>query len=188
MRWTLDTSHAEVEFAVKHLMISTVKGRFRSFTGTGLTNPDGTLRSVEMSIDAASLDTNVPQRDDHLRSADFFDVANHPQLTFRSSTIQPSGNEVNIAGDLTIRGTTRPVTLKGEFTPASRDPWGNPRSALAVSGKINRKDFGLTWNQLLEAGGVAVGDEVRLRIEVEAVAAAEAELAGTGAVAAGVAN
>ena len=173
MRWNLDTTHAEVGFAVKHLMISTVKGRFKTFTGTGETNPDGTLKSVDMSIDAASIDTNVQQRDDHLRSADFFDAANFPHLAFKSGLITQKGADVTITGDLTIRGATHPVTLTGEYTSPSKDPWGNQRAALAVSGKLNRKDWGLGWNQILEAGGVAVAEEVKLHIEVEAVAAQE---------------
>jgi len=177
MRWNLDTTHAEVEFAVKHLMISTVKGHFRTFSGTGTTNPDGTLRSVAMSIDTASIDTNAQARDDHLRSADFFDVANHPHITFTSTGVTQKGVDVTIAGDLTIRGTKRPVTLTGEYTAPTKDPWGNPRAALAVSAKINRKDWGLGWNQLLEAGGVAVSEEVKLSVEVEAVAVLDEVLA-----------
>lgn len=169
MQWTVDTSHAGVEFAVKHLMISTVKGRFKKFTGSGSTAQDGTLASVEMAIDATSIDTNTAQRDDHLRSPDFFDVANHPQITFRSTKIAYDGTDVTIVGDLTMRGVTKPVTLKGEYTPPSKDPWGNPRAALAVDGKLSRKEWGLVWNQALEAGGVVVGEEVKIRIEVEAV-------------------
>jgi adhesin HecA-like repeat protein len=170
MQWNIDPTHAELEFAVKHLMISTVKGRFRSFTGSGTTNPDGTLSSVAMQIDAKSLDTNVPPRDEHLRSPDFFDVERHPQLTFASTAIDQKGSDLEITGDLTIRGVTRSVKLTGEYTAPSRDPWGNNRAALAVGGKISRRDWGLTWNQALELGGVAVGDEVKLRIEAEAVA------------------
>lgn len=173
MRWNLDTTHAEVGFAVKHLMISTVKGRFKTFTGIGTTNPDGTLKAVEMTIDAASIDTNAPQRDDHLRSPDFFDAAQFPTLAFASKSVTQKGSDVTIVGDLTIRGQSRPVTLTGEYTAPSKDPWGNSRAALAVSGKINRKDWGLTWNQLLEAGGVAVAEEVKLHVEVEAVAVPE---------------
>lgn len=177
MKWTLDQTHAAAEFAVKHLMISTVKGQFRKLDGQGETNPDGTLKDVSLTIEVASIDTNVGPRDDHLRSPDFFDAANHPTLTFRSTRITHDGNDVAIAGDLTIRGTTRPIVLKGEFTPPSKDPWGNQRAALAVTGKLSRKDFGLLWNQVLETGGVAVGDEVKLHVEVEAVAAEKGELA-----------
>jgi polyisoprenoid-binding protein YceI len=173
MRWNLDTTHAEVEFSAKHLMISTVKGRFKTFSGTGETNPDGTLKSVDMTIEAASLDTNVQQRDDHLRSADFFDVANHPTLTFTSTAISQQGSDVTVTGNLTIRGTTRPVTLAGEYTAPTKDPWGNQRAALEVSARINRKDWGLVWNMALEAGGGVVSEEVKLHIAAEAVAVAE---------------
>lgn len=171
MKWTLDTTHSAAEFAVKHLMISTVKGRFTTLDGSGETSPDGILASVEMTLDAASIDTHVAQRDEHLRSADFLDAAQHPKLTFRSTRIDQRGADVTIAGDLTIRGVTKPVTLTGEFTAPVKDPWGNQRAALAVGAKLSRKEFGLTWNQFLEAGGVAVGDEVRIAVEVEAVAA-----------------
>ncbi|HVZ50066.1 MAG TPA: YceI family protein [Gemmatimonadaceae bacterium] len=181
MQWTIDTTHAGVEFAVKHLMISTVKGRFTRFSGTGTTGSDGALASVTMTIDASSIDTNTAQRDAHLRSPDFFDVAAYPEITFRSTAIDQRGSDVAITGELTMRGVTKPVTLTGEYTGPSKDPWGNQRAALAVDAKINRKDWGLTWNQALETGGVVVADEVKLRIEVEAVAAAPqaAELAGT---------
>ncbi len=170
MQWSVDATHAEVEFAVKHLMISTVKGRFRTFTGTGETDASGQLRSVRMSIEAASLDTNVEQRDAHLRSPDFFDTANHPEIAFQSTAIVQKGSDVTITGDLTIRGTTRPVTLTGTYALPTTDPWGNPRAALAVSATINRKNWGLGWNQVLETGGVVVGEDVKLRVEVEAVA------------------
>jgi polyisoprenoid-binding protein YceI len=171
MQWTLDTTHAEVEFAVKHLMISTVKGRFRQFTGSGTTGTDGSLQSVRMDIEAASVDTNAQQRDDHLRSPDFLDVANYPRLTFESTTVTQRGGDVTIKGNLTIRGITQPLTLSGTYTAPTTDPWGNPRAALAVVGKINRKDWDLTWNMALEAGGMVVSEDVKLRIEVEAVAA-----------------
>lgn len=174
MRWNLDTTHAEIEFAVKHLMISTVKGRFKSFSGTGVTNEDGSLKAVTVTIDTTSIDTNASQRDDHLRSADFFDAEHFPKITFSSTGVSHTGSDVVISGDLTIKGMTKPVTLKGEFTAPTKDPWGNARAALAVSATINRKDWGLGWNQLLEAGGVAVGEEVKLSIEVEAVAVKDA--------------
>jgi polyisoprenoid-binding protein YceI len=170
MTWSLDTTHSAAEFAVKHLMISTVKGHFKSFTGTGETNSDGTLKSATLTIDAASLDTNVEARDNHLRSADFFDVEKFPKITFRSTKIEQKGTDITITGDLTMHGETKPVTLKGEITATVTDPWGNPRMALAVNAKINRKDWGLKWNQVLEAGGWAVGEEVKLSVEFEAVA------------------
>jgi polyisoprenoid-binding protein YceI len=177
MKWNLDTTHSAAEFAVKHLMISTVKGRFKQFTGTGETNADDTLKSVEVAIETASIDTNESKRDDHLRSADFLDVASHPSLTFRSTSIDQKGSDIAITGDLTIRGVSRPVTLKGEFAAPVTDPWGNARSALSVSTRISRKDWGLTWNMALEAGGFVVGDEVKISVEVEAVAVQEPVLA-----------
>jgi polyisoprenoid-binding protein YceI len=170
MKWNLDTTHSAAEFAVKHLMISTVKGRFNTFTGTGETGPDGAIKSAELTIDAASLSTNVDARDNHLRSADFFDVEKFPKITFKSTKITQAGTDVTITGDLTIHGITKPVTLKGEVTMPVTDPWGNSRSALAVTTKINRKDWGLQWNQALEAGGWVVGDEVKINVEFEAVA------------------
>ncbi len=170
MQWNLDTTHSEVGFAVKHLMISTVRGRFKSVAGSGETNPDGTLKSVAMTIDAASIDTNVGQRDDHLRSPDFFDAAQFPQLTFTSTAIGQKGSDVTVTGVLAMKGVSKPVTLTGEFTAPTKDPWGNPRAALEVSGKLNRKDWGLGWNQALEAGGVVVSEEVKLSIAVQAVA------------------
>lgn len=170
MKWTLDTSHSAAEFAVKHLMISTAKGHFKTFTGTGETNADGTLKSAELTIDASSINTNVEARDNHLRSPDFFDVAKFPTITFKSTKIEQQGTDITITGDLTMHGVTKPVTLKGELTSAVTDPWGNQRTALAVSSKINRKEWGLHWNQALEAGGFAVGEEVKLSVEFEAVA------------------
>ena len=170
MKWNLDTAHSAAEFAVKHLMISTVKGRFNTFTGSGETGPDGVIKNAELAIDAASINTNVDARDNHLRSADFFDVEKFPKITFKSTKIDHKGTDITITGDLTIHGVTKPVTLKGEFTPPVTDPWGNSRSALAVSTKINRKDWGLHYNQALEAGGWVVGDEVKINVEFEAVA------------------
>jgi adhesin HecA-like repeat protein len=173
MKWNLDTTHSAAEFAVRHLMISTVRGRFKQFTGAGETNADGTLKSVEVAIDAASIDTNEGKRDEHLRSPDFFDAAGHPSLTFRSTSIDQKGSDIAITGDLTIRGMSRPVTLRGEFTAPVTDPWGNARAALAVSAKISRKEWGLTWNQALETGGFVVSDDVKISVEVEAVAVQE---------------
>lgn len=170
MKWNLDTMHSHAEFAVKHLMISTVKGHFNTFTGTGETNEDGTLKTAELTIDANSINTNVEARDNHLRSPDFFDVAQFPTIAFKSTQIEQSGSDITITGNLTMHGETKPVTLKGELTAAVKDPWGNQRTALAVTAKINRKDWGLHYNQALEAGGWAVGEDVKLSVEFEAVA------------------
>lgn len=178
MKWTLDTTHSIAEFAVKHLMISTVKGRFKSVTGSGETNADGTLRSAIVTIDVASIDSNVEQRDTHLRSADFFDVANYPTMTFTSTNVVQKGDQITITGDFTMRGVTRPLTLTGEISGVMKDPWGMSRSALNVSAKIKRSDWGLTWNAALETGGVVVSDDVKISVEFEAVAEAVAAPAG----------
>ena len=172
MKWNIDVTHSQAEFAVKHMMISTVRGRFKTLTGHGESDASGALTSVRMEIDAASIDTNVQQRDDHLRSPDFFDVANHPQLVFTSTTITQSGSDITITGDLAMHGVTHPVTLSGEYSAPMKDPWGMQRASLVVSGKLNRKDWGLGWNMALEAGGVIVSEEVKLTVEVEATATA----------------
>jgi polyisoprenoid-binding protein YceI len=170
MRWTIDPNHAAVEFAVKHMAISTVKGAFRDFTASGETDAKGMPTRLEMTIQAGSIFTNNDQRDTHLRSPDFFDVERHPTLTFRSTAIRGTPAELTIEGDLTIRGVTKPVTLTGEMSEVITDPWGKERTSLAVEGKLSRKEWGLTWNQALEFGGVLVGDEVKLSIEAQAVA------------------
>lgn len=170
MKWTLDTTHSHAEFAVKHLMISTVKGHFNTFTGTGETREDGTLKSAELTIDASSINTNVEARDNHLKSADFFDTEKFPTISFKSTKIEQDGADIAITGDLTMHGETKPVTLKGELTSVVTDPWGNKRTALAVTAKINRKDWGLHYNMALETGGWVVSEDVKLSVEFEAVA------------------
>ena len=172
MHWTVDTTHALVEFSVKHMAISTVKGHFNTFTATGETNDAGTPTSVSMEIDAASVFTNNEQRDGHLKSPDFFDIANHPKLTFKSTKITGSGDDLTIVGDMTIRGVTKSITLKGEMSQTVTDPWGNKRTSIAATGKLSREQFGLVWNMALEFGGLMVSDEVKLHIEAEAVAVA----------------
>jgi len=174
MKWNIDVTHSQAEFAVKHLMISTVRGRFKTISGFGQSDAAGTLTNVSLDIDVASIDTNQQQRDDHLRSADFFDVANNPTMTFRSTAISQSGDDITITGDLTMKGVTKSVTLTGEYSSPVKDPWGNQRAAVNVSAKINRKDWGLEWNMALETGGVVVSEEVKLSIEVQAVAEATA--------------
>ena len=168
--WAVDPAHSNVEFAVRHLMISTVKGRFGEVSGTVRVEDEDLAGSVvDVSINAASIDTRQPDRDAHLRSADFFDVDQFPMLTFRSSSIARSGDEFHVGGDLTIRGVTRPVTLRVTEEGRTRDPWGGERIGFSATGRINRRDFGLTWNQVLETGGIAVGDEVKISLDVELV-------------------
>lgn len=169
--WTIDPAHTHVEFAVRHLMIATVKGRFADVQGTVLTD-DGepAKNAVEVTIGAASIDTRETQRDAHLRSADFFNVDAHPTLTFKSRrVIDSAGDRFRLAGDLTIAGVTREVVLDVTSNGRGHDPWGGERSAFEATTKIKRSDFGLTWNQALETGGVLVGDEIKISIDAELV-------------------
>jgi len=167
-QWQIDPAHSAAHFSVRHLMISNVRGEFTKVSGNVVRNPaDPTKSTVEITIEAASLNTREPQRDEHLRSADFFDVANYPVLTFRSKRIEALGAEnFKLTGDLTIRGVTKEVTFDVEGpTPSVKDPWGFIRAGVTASTKVNRKDFGLVWNALTEAGGVVVGDDVKITIE-----------------------
>jgi polyisoprenoid-binding protein YceI len=170
--WDIDPVHSTVEFKVKHMMIANVRGHFSKVSGV-LTHDesDVTKSKVEASIEASSIDTRDDQRDAHLRSADFLDVENHPWLTFVSTRVSKSGiGECSVEGDLTIRGVTRRVTFNVEGpTPPAKDPWGNIRIAVSANTKINRKDFGLTWNTALETGGILVGDEVTITLDAEFV-------------------
>ncbi len=168
--WKLDASHSNVEFSAKHMMFTTVKGRFTNVEGSiTLDGPSPANASVQVSMDAASIDTRSEQRDGHLRSADFLDVEQYPALTFTSTTIEGSKDRFRMTGDLTIRGTTRPVTLDVTFEGAGTDPWGGERMGFSASGKIDRREFGLTWNQALEAGGVLVSNEIRIQIDAQIV-------------------
>jgi polyisoprenoid-binding protein YceI len=171
MQWKLDTTHTQVGFAVKHMAISTVRGHFAKFDGAGVTDDAGHLSKATFTIDAASISTNQEQRDAHLRSADFFDAGQFPTLTFESTKITQDGSDISIVGNFTMHGVTRPVTLKGETAPVVKDPWGMTRTALTLEGKLNRKEWGLTYNQALELGGLMLGEDVKLSIELEAVAA-----------------
>lgn len=171
-KWTIDTAHSSAGFSVKHMMIAKVRGTFDRFSGQ-LTLDDANIArsAVEVTIEAASIDTREEKRDEHLRSADFFDVANHPQLTFRSTAVRESADgELTVTGDLTIRGVTRSVDLQVERPSAEqKDPWGNIKIGLSAQTKIKRKDFGLTWNAALEAGGVLVGDDVTIDLEIQLI-------------------
>ncbi len=171
MQWKLDTTHTQVGFSVKHMAISTVRGRFTRFDGAGETDDAGRVTKAGFTIDTASIDTNQEQRDAHLRSADFFDAEGHPTLTFTSTSVTQDGSDITIVGDFTMRGVTRSLTLKGETAPTVKDPWGMTRTALTLEGKLNRKEWGLNWNQALELGGLMVSEDVKLSIELEAIAA-----------------
>lgn len=171
VQWNIDPSHTLVEFAVRHMMIANVKGNFSGVSGTVVGDPeDLTSGKISVSVDLDTVETRDKQRDDHLRSADFFDVENFPKMTFESRSITRTGDGTyNIDGDLTIRGTTRPITLAAEFVGQGQDPWGNTRAGFDATAKLSRKDFGLTWNTALETGGVLVGDEVKITISAELV-------------------
>jgi polyisoprenoid-binding protein YceI len=167
--WTIDASHSEVGFAVKHLMISTVRGRFGAVQGTvSFAEGDFSQASADVTIDATSIDTREEKRDAHLRSGDFFDVEKFPTLRFVSRRVQAiAGSRFELVGDLTIKDTTREVTLQVEFEGAQKDPWGNQKSGFTATTRISRTDFGLTWNAALETGGVLVGDEVKIALDVQ---------------------
>lgn len=176
-QWQIDPAHSAARFSVRHLMISNVRGEFTKMSGSAFIDPaDRTKSTVEITIEAASINTSEPQRDEHLRSADFFDVANHPKISFHSKRVASLGVEnFKLTGDLTIRGVTKEVTFDVEGPTASvKDPWGNIRAGVTASAKINRKDFGLVWNALTEAGGVVVGDEIKITIEAELIQQAPA--------------
>ena len=169
--WKIDSAHTHAEFAVRHMMVATVKGRFAEVSGTiTLDESNPASSSVEATIPVASIDTKQADRDAHLRSADFFDAENHPNLTFRSTRVEPKGeNEFTAYGELTIRGITREVALEGEYLGTGKSPYGFTVAGFSARTKINRKDYGLNWNAALETGGVLVGDEVKISLEVEAI-------------------
>ena len=171
--WTFDPAHTQVEFSAKHMMVTTVKGLFTELTGTIEADDNNYANStVEVEIKAASIDTRNEQRDGHLRSADFLDVENFPVVTFKSTNIEVlAEDELKVTGDLTVRGTTHPVTLEAVINGRGTNPWGAEVAGISLQGVINRKDFGLNWNVALEAGGVLVSDKVKIAIEVQAVKA-----------------
>jgi polyisoprenoid-binding protein YceI len=170
--WNLDPVHTVVGFSAKHLMVSKVRGSFKSFSGSITIGETPEESAVEVSIDAASIDTGASDRDNHLRSPDFLDVENFPTLTFKSTAVRSlGGDDYEILGDLTIRGTTKPVTLKMAFDGAATDPWGNHKAAFSASTTIQRDAWDLTWNVALESGGWLVSNDVKIEIEAQAAKA-----------------
>ncbi len=166
----VDPAHSQVGFSVKHMVISNVKGTFREFEGKfTFDEAKRVFTAGEAVIKVKSIFTNEPKRDDHLRSPDFFDAKKYPEIRFVLKSGRLSGKNVQVVGDLTIRGVTKTVVLNGQYLGAVKDPWGNERVGFTATGKINRKDFGLAWNKLLETGGAVVGDEVTLMIELEGI-------------------
>jgi polyisoprenoid-binding protein YceI len=174
--YTIDPAHTTVEFAVRHMMISTVKGNFGDVAGSLIIPDVGTPR-VEATINARSIDTRNEMRDNHLKSGDFFDVEAFPEMRFVSTTARRTGDGYTVAGDLTIKGVTRPVTLTVTEEGAGIDPWGNQKIAFSATGRFNRGDFGLNWNAALETGGVLVSDEVKISLDVQLVKQASAKAA-----------
>lgn len=168
--YNVDPSHSRVEFAVKHLGIATVKGTFATFEGTFEAGEDLASSKAYGTVQVASVDTKENQRDEHLRSGDFFDAENHPQITFESTAIRPTGDdEFEIDGNLTIRGVTNPITLEVEVQGTEEDPWGNQRVGLEVKGQLKRGEYGMTFNQALGSGNVLVSDKVKIALDISAV-------------------
>lgn len=165
--WDIDPSHSAAGFSVRHMMISNVHGEFGKVAGT--VDWDGKTGAIEATIDASSINTRDEKRDGHLKSPDFFDVAKYPTITFKSQKITAKGSKLTVTGDLTIHGVTKPVVLAVEASKEMKDPWGNTRLGATATTKINRKDFGLVWNKALETGGVVVGDEVSISIDLELI-------------------
>ncbi len=167
MEWQLDASHTSASFSVRHMMIATVRGHFDQASGSADVE-DGKIRSAKVDIATGSVATRDAGRDQHLKSADFFDIENHPHLHFETSNVEHvDGDKYRIEGNLTIRGVTRPITLEAEITPVVKDPWGNDRLGVSATGQLNRKEFNLNWNVALEAGGVLVGEQVKIEVDAE---------------------
>ncbi|TDD93973.1 YceI family protein [Flavobacterium cellulosilyticum] len=169
-KWTIDPTHSEIGFKVKHMMFTNVSGKFGTYDATITTENDNFENAtIEFSADIDSIDTNNTDRDNHLKSGDFFDADNYPKLTFKASTFTKNGNDYELTGDLKLRDITKSVKFPVEFSGLLTDPWGNTKVGLNIEGKINRKDWGLNWNSALETGGVLVGEEVKLNIDLQFV-------------------
>ena len=167
-KWVLDPMHSEVQFKVKHLVISTVSGFFKSFEGELITeNEDFTGAEIDFSLDVNSIDTTQPQRDEHLKSAEFFDAATYPKISFKSTSFTADGDDYKLAGNLTIKDVTKPVTLAVEYGGSAGDFYGNTKAGFEVTGKINRKEFGLTWDGVTEAGSIVVGEDIKLIMNIQ---------------------
>ena len=167
--WQIDPTHSDVSFSVRHMMVSKVKGRFGTFSGTLVTAENPLNSTVTAEIDASSIDTNQAQRDNHIRSADFFEVEKYPTITFTSTSIEPNGDDFLMRGDLTIKGNTRPVALKLELNGIGPDAFGGTRAGFTATTEISRKDFGVDIDMPMDGGGVVVGDKITITLEIEAV-------------------
>jgi polyisoprenoid-binding protein YceI len=167
--WTIDPAHTDISFTVRHMMVSKVRGHFRTFEGEIVTATDPLASSATLSVDLASLDTNNAQRDDHIRSADFFEVETYPTMTYRTTGVRAERGDFVVDGELTLHGVTRPVALEVEINGFRKDPFGGTRTGFSAKGEINRKDFGIDIDLPMDGGGVVVGDKVAITLEVEAV-------------------
>jgi polyisoprenoid-binding protein YceI len=169
--YAIDHSHTTLEFVARHLMITKVRGRFNDYDGSVVIGEGPEDSSIEVSVDLSSVDTNDPKRDEHLRSADFFEIDKHPKMTFKSTKFEPAGDGWKVTGDLTIRNVSRPLTLDVEFEGASTTPWNTSAYGFSASGEIDRENWGVSWNAALETGGVVVGKKVKIELNVELVPA-----------------
>jgi len=171
-RWNLDPEHSTIEFRVTHMVVSKTTGRFTDYAGfIDMDAEASTVTAVEATIKAGSVNTNHEKRDSHIRNADFLDVEHYPTMTFKMKSYKKTAEGFTAVGDLTLRGVTKEVTLVGRYNGATKDPWGNTRAGFSAEGKLNRKDFGLVWNKTLDSGGLVVGDEVQIRLEIECIKA-----------------
>ena len=174
VKWTIDPAHSKIGFKVKHLMITNVMGNFKEFEGQVTTmGNDFSTAVISLSLNSASIDTEMADRDSHLKSADFFDIGNYPKITFDAGSLKDLGDDMyELSGNLVIKGVTNKITLSVEYGGLMTDPWGNVKAGFSITGKMNRKDWGLNWNTALEAGGVLVGEEVKIICDIELVKAA----------------
>ena len=171
-RWDIDPDHSTIEFRVAHMVVSKTSGRFTDYRGFVEMDAEAkTLKAIEATINAESINTNHEKRDAHLRNADFLDVKQFPTMTYKMKQYRKQGDIYTIIGDLTLRGVTKEVTLSGTFNGVTKDPWGNTRVGFSADGKLNRKDFGMVWNKVLDSGGLVVGDEVQIHLDIECIKA-----------------
>lgn len=171
-RYDVDLDHSIVEFKVAHMVVSKTTGHFKDYTGFIEMDPDaGTVKTIETTIKTASVTTNHEKRDAHLRNVDFFDVEKYPTITYKMRSYQKSGDGYTAVGDLTLHGVTKEITLTGTFNGVTKDPWGNTRAGFTAEGKLNRKDFGMVWNKALDSGGLVVGDDVFIKLDIECIKA-----------------
>ena len=171
-RWNLDPDHSTIEFRVTHMVVSKTTGRFMDYAGfIDLDAEAGTVKAIEAMIKTGSVNTNHEKRDAHLRNADFLDVEHYPTITFKMKNYKKTAEGYTAVGDLTLHGVTKEITLVGQYNGATKDPWGNTRAGFSADGKLNRKDFGMVWNKTLDSGGLVVGDEVQIRLDIECIKA-----------------